>query len=560
MLVVLGYILAIILVSSLISMFSSFRSDSELKERIRKNLNAESNEKYSEDDLKSAAEYFNNKRKLEKQRFFIDEITWNDLNMDNIFKKLNNTESSPGEQYLYNMLREPVYDIKELRRRDKLIKFFQSNQEKKKRIQYLLAKLGKNRACFITDYFYDEDKNRKSNLNYYRILSIIPFLGLGAVLLSPYIGLTIFVVSICYNIYVCYCRKNEIKHKFAAFMYILKTSKYANAILKENIDELKEYNEALSKAIKELKSINRLSFMDRNNGTDVGIISDYASMVFLTDLINYEKMSNALIKKSREFKTIFEILGIIDSCMSIAAYRNRIKDYVIPELTRCSKKKESVNVFKDIRHPLINEPIPNSIEASDSILITGSNASGKSTFLKTVAINIILAQTIYTCLASKFKCCFLKIYTSMALKDDIFSNESYYIVETKSLKRIIDNLNSDIPTICFVDEILRGTNTVERIAASSQVLKYLTLNNCVCIAATHDVELTHILEKYFTNYHFQENIEDNKIRFDYKIHSGRSTTQNAIKLLGILGYNDTIVNRAQNKANKFLTQGIWEPE
>jgi DNA mismatch repair ATPase MutS len=343
-------------------------------------------------------------------------------------------------------------------------------------------------------------------------------------------------------------------------MYILKTSKYANAILKENIDELKEYNEALSKAIKELKSINRLSFMDRNNGTDVGIISDYASMVFLTDLINYEKMSNALIKKSREFKTIFEVLGIIDSCMSIAAYRNSIKDYVIPELTKCSKKKESVNVFKDIRHPLINEPVPNSIEASDSILITGSNASGKSTFLKTVAINIILAQTIYTCLASKFKCCFFKIYTSMALKDDIFSNESYYIVETKSLKRIIDNLNSDIPTICFVDEILRGTNTVERIAASSQVLKYLTLNNCVCIAATHDVELTHILEKYFTNYHFQENIEDNKIKFDYKIHSGRSTTQNAIKLLGILGYNDTIVERAQNKANKFLTQGIWEAE
>jgi DNA mismatch repair ATPase MutS len=146
----------------------------------------------------------------------------------------------------------------------------------------------------------------------------------------------------------------------------------------------------------------------------------------------------------------------------------------------------------------------------------------------------------------------------MALKDNIFNNESYYIAETKSLKRIIDNLNVQIPTICFVDEILRGTNTVERIAASSQVLKYLTINNCICIAASHDVELTYILEKYFENYHFQEEISNDEISFDYKIYNGRATTQNAIKLLGILGYDNDIVSKAEKNAVKFLQQGIWE--
>jgi DNA mismatch repair ATPase MutS len=134
------------------------------------------------------------------------------------------------------------------------------------------------------------------------------------------------------------------------------------------------------------------------------------------------------------------------------------------------------------------------------------------------------------------------------------------VAETKSLKRIIDSVGEDIPTICFVDEILRGTNTIERIAASSQILKYLTLSNCICIAATHDIELTHILEDYFENYNFQENIVDNEIMFDYKIHDGRSTTQNAIKLLSILGYKQDIVNKAEEKAKAFLKNGIWETE
>ncbi|QXE17542.1 DNA mismatch repair protein MutS [Clostridium sp. 001] len=558
--VVLGYIAAIILVSILISIFSNIKSNNEIRRRIENAWGAEDEEKYTEDDLKSTAEYFSNRKEAEKETVFIDEITWKDLDMDSIFKKINNTESSPGEQYLYNMLREPIYDEEKLKHRDELIKFFQNNDKERKSIQYILAKLGKNRACFITDYFYNKGNKRKSLLLYYRILSLIPFAGVGLIFLNPYIGLTAIILSFSYNIFVYYKEKNKIKHKFESFMYILKIVKYAGDILKQDVKEFKDYNEKLKGALKELRSIKRLSFASRNNGTDVGIIAEYTSMFLLTDLINYEKMSNALMERNSEFKVIFEVIGVIDSCMSIAAYRRRIKNYVTPELTKCRRKQENVNVFKDIRHPLMKKSVPNSIEISDSILITGSNASGKSTFLKTVAINIILAETIYTCLASKFKCSYFKIYTSMALKDDIFSNESYYIVETKSLKRIIDNLNEDMLTICFVDEILRGTNTVERISASSQVLKYLTLNNCICIAATHDVELTHILEKYFENYHFQESIENNEIKFDYTIHEGRSTTQNAIKLLGILGYNDTIVKKAQDKANKFLTEGIWEVE
>lgn len=145
----------------------------------------------------------------------------------------------------------------------------------------------------------------------------------------------------------------------------------------------------------------------------------------------------------------------------------------------------------------------------------------------------------------------------MALKDDIFSSESYYIVEIKSLKRIIDNINDDIPCLCFVDEILRGTNTIERISSSCEVLRYLGDNNCICFAATHDIELTHLLNDKFNNYHFEETITNKDIEFDYKLHKGKAQTRNAIKLLEFMGYDESIVSKADNRAKCFLETGQW---
>lgn len=191
------------------------------------------------------------------------------------------------------------------------------------------------------------------------------------------------------------------------------------------------------------------------------------------------------------------------------------------------------------------------------MLITGSNASGKSTFIKSVAINQILGQTIFTTCDKSYKASFFNIYTSMALKDDGLRNESYYIVEIKSLKRIIDKSNDKIPTLCFVDEILRGTNTIERIASSSEVLNYFNNSNCICFAATHDIEHTYLLEYKFDNYHFEEEITDNDIVFDYVLRNGRAKSRNAIKLLELMGYDNKIIDNANERAEKFVKIGKW---
>lgn len=146
----------------------------------------------------------------------------------------------------------------------------------------------------------------------------------------------------------------------------------------------------------------------------------------------------------------------------------------------------------------------------------------------------------------------------MALKDDLGNSDSYYIVEIKSLKRILDAIdNTGMPVICFIDEVLRGTNTVERIAASSEILKSLKNKNALCFAATHDIELTTLLSYEYDNYHFQEEVTDDDVKFNYKLYKGPTTTRNAIKLLKVMGYNKDIVDSAENRANMFLNKGTW---
>ncbi|NFA12198.1 DNA mismatch repair protein MutS [Clostridium botulinum] len=287
----------------------------------------------------------------------------------------------------------------------------------------------------------------------------------------------------------------------------------------------------------------------------MAIIRDYIKMFFLLDVIKFEKTNLIIGKNKDDLKNIYEFIGTIDCCISIASYRKSLKYYTKPVFVSLHGSKQLE--FKDMYHPLIKEPVSNSCEIYKSILITGSNASGKSTFLKTVAINSILGETIYTCLANKYKSPYFKIYTSMALRDNLTGNDSYYIVEIKSLKRIMENINDKIPCLCIIDEILRGTNTVERIAASSEVLNSIANGNCLCLSATHDLELTSILNIVFDNYHFQENITRDKIIFDYKLYHGISKTRNAIKLLSIMGYNDVIVSNAEKMADNFLNSGIW---
>lgn len=550
-----GIIVFSVVASSLIS---SVKHRIKNKKRIKERWGKPIERRYTDDDWIDIKEYFENMKVLKKDSFFIDEITWNDLSMDKVFQKINTTETTVGEQYLYNLLREIVHDENKLKGRDELVEYFSSNREEREKMQYLLSRLGKVERVFISDYFLNVEKDNTSHINWYKVLSFIPLLSCAIIFFNKAIGLTALIISAIVNIIVYYNAKKRISHKLESFTYITSIVRFGDLIYNKKLEVLKPYEGDLKNALSKVSKVKDRFLMLNTAGSDVGILVEYINALFLISISNYKSLSRMLMVNSEEFNKIFEIIGIVDSSISIASYRERLPYYIKPNLIDQKTKKDLSIVMSELSHPLIEKSVPNSINISDSILITGSNASGKSTFLKTVALNIIFAQTIYTCLSKEFTIPHMNIFTSMALKDNLFNNESYYIAETKSLKRIINSVNENVLTVCFVDEILRGTNTVERIAASAEVLKYLTLNNCLCIAATHDVELTHILNSYFKNFHFREEIVDNEILFDYKIYEDRSTTQNAIKLLGILGYDNNIVESAHNRAMGFLKEGVWD--
>lgn len=504
--------------------------------------------------MKNVSSYFRNKN----EKNIIDDITWNDLNMDDIFKKINNTQSTAGQEVLYDMLRTPVYSQAVLTKRDKVIEFFKKNEKERYDIQFILGKLGKSNELYITNCLFNKEDNSKSNLLKFTLLSWIPAISLLLLFIHP-MFLILTVGCVVLNIFIS--QRNKVENYDAnGFSYMISLVNAANKIKEKNIFEIDENIDSIDASLKKLKNIKRKSvgIQEKSIMSDMDVFAEYANLIFLREIITYEKVKNTIIKNKKELKNVYEYVGTIDSLIAIASLRESLDFYTKPCL-KISEKREDNNIeFKDIYHPLVKEPVLNNGNFSKGVLITGSNASGKSTFIKTIAINAIMAQTIYTCFAKEYKTSYFNIYTSMALKDDIHSSESYYIVEIKSLKRILDQVQNNIPCLCFVDEILRGTNTVERIASSCEVLKNIGNENTLCFAATHDVELTYMLDDIFENYHFEETITDNDIKFDYKIHRGRAQTRNAIKLLEFMGYDKKLVENANYRAKNFLETGKWK--
>lgn len=171
---------------------------------------------------------------------------------------------------------------------------------------------------------------------------------------------------------------------------------------------------------------------------------------------------------------------------------------------------------------------------------------------------MILAQGICTALGKSYEGSSFDVYTSMSISDNVQSGESYFIAEIKSIKRIFDSAEGKRRVLCAIDEVLRGTNTIERIAASSELLRSLAQKHCICLAATHDAELCEMLSPQYRLFHFTEQVEDGDVQFDYRLREGKTTSRNAIKLLDALGFDKEVVCQAQNLASQYEETGQWE--
>lgn len=488
----------------------------------------------------------------------IDDITWNDLGMDDVFKRMNYSLSSTGEEYLYYRLRTPEYEKEKLEHFQEITEYFRKEKEKRISFQMLMRELGTTGKFSLYDYMeYLEKFGKRSNRKEYLMILLV-FAAIGVMFWNLSFGIIALLAVILYQI-LSYCKiKNEIEPYITSLAYMVRLNEVAKKVQKLEISVCEPEFAGIRKHVSNLKKSKRGSFWvfhDTKNSTtgnplDIFII--YFTMVFHVDLIFFNKMLGEMIDKTEDIDALVEILGYLECAVSVGLYRESLESYCTPVFT-----KEGL-ILEAGYHPLITHPVKNSIHAPESVLLTGSNASGKSTFLKMTALNVLLAQTVYTVCGNVYQAPFYRLYTSMSLRDDLESGESYYIVEIKAIKRIMEQIDQKgQKVICFVDEVLRGTNTTERIAASSQILKNLAERGVLCFAATHDLELTELLKEYYTNYHFEEEVKENDILFNYQLKPGKATTKNAIRLLQLMGYEEGIIRDANAQARAFEETGVW---
>ena len=490
-------------------------------------------------------------------KHFVDDITWNDLNMDEVFKSMNYTESSVGEEYLYYMLRNMDCDLGKLDKQEQLITYFMENEDARLYLQMLYHTIGKTGKYSIFDYLdYVEQVKLSSNV---RQILMICLMAASIVIcfFNSGIGIILLVSLLIGNILSYFKEKKEVEPYLYSLAYVQKLLDACKKLCGVKLDILEENQAELKENLKEFRDFSANSMwihMGSGNmtGSPLDIILDYLRMVTHIDLIIFNHLFKKLKNKKDEVITLVKVLGEIEACIAIGWYRNTLPYYTTPDFSGNNLE------IKEACHPLIEDAVPNSIKAEGGVLITGSNASGKSTFLKTVAINAVLAQGIHTVFAREYRAEVFDVFSSMALRDSVVQGDSYFMVEIKSIKRILEKVKvSERKMICFVDEVLRGTNTVERIAASTHILMCLQKAKTICFAATHDIELARLLKDIYDNYHFEEVIEGEDVKFSYLLCEGKATSRNAIKLLKVLGYEDSLVKDAENMATHFLKTGKW---
>lgn len=198
-------------------------------------------------------------------------------------------------------------------------------------------------------------------------------------------------------------------------------------------------------------------------------------------------------------------------------------------------------------HPLLKstEAVANSVNIRRGVtVITGSNMSGKTTFLRTLAMNMVLAYTGASVCAEQFETDYMKIFTSMRVMDDIAGGISTFYAEILRIKDMADYLkdhDGDIPAICLIDEIFKGTNSADRIVGAENAIRKLSAGESMVLVSTHDFELCELTDYQgnpVMNYHFEEYYENDQLLFDYKIKEGRCTTRNAMAILKMAGLSD----------------------
>ncbi|TCT17110.1 MutS-like protein [Natranaerovirga pectinivora] len=487
------------------------------------------------------------KHSLENEMYpTLDDSTWHDLNMNEVFSKLDWTITTPGEQVLYKTLRSPAMDKGPILEKGNVINKL-NNKEISEPIRGELARIGRIKYDVDTIQVLNKIKPNKPLKNICRLLAFLNVANLIALivfLLPMFIinAIILFVLSL-----VMHYKIEDVIHRELQFVdYITKLIGRSNNIgdmLPEGVADYKNKLKATHNKCKPI--LRKASVLFKIQGLNV--IADYINIFLFVKERNFFNIVTGFEKNREDIFELYTLLGEIDVNIAINYYRDSLEYYTEPNFT---DNKKTLNV-EGLVHPLLDDPISNTLEINNfDVVITGSNMSGKSTFLRTIGVNALLAQTINTVLAKTYTASIFNIITSISLNDDVLQGKSYYLSEAEAVKRIILSSKEDITCLSLIDEIFKGTNPVERINAAAEILNYLNKSNTLTFVATHDLQLIPMLEGYKSYYFKEEVSEEEGMIFDYKIKEGISSTKNAIKILEFLNYPKELTDKINERIKK----------
>jgi hypothetical protein len=512
----------------------------KIRERLTKSFGKAKDDSYY---FESVEKYFRKRDHSDASQILSDK-TCKDLDFNELFMFLDRTTSKVGQQFLYNILRTIPVESK-FNEREKHIEQVSKDPDMRLKLQLQLDKLSGDNAYFITSLFQDEHIKKP---NWFFVIPVFSLTSLLSLLMVPFIPQFFFLSLpvILINMGIHYWNKRNLNEYIGSIPQLLKLNYVAKELIKLNL--LKVTNPELSDSVRIIDKVRRkMSFfkLEANLSGDLGTAFwsglEIVKSVFLLEPLLLFGVLKQLDSKKKEIEKVFSFVGYIDSVISIASLRQGLEIYCFPEISQKSKFIDADGIY----HPLIPDCIPNSIKISGkSILLTGSNMSGKTSFIRTIGLSAITGLTINTCFAKGFMLPKCKIYSAIRLSDDLMNDKSYYFEEVLTIKEMIDKSQTEGFNLFLLDEIFKGTNTIERLSAGKAVLSYLNTESNIVFVSTHDIELANMLTDTYELYHFSEQVDNKTVDFDFKLKSGKLKNRNAIRILQMNDYPSEIISEA----------------
>jgi DNA mismatch repair ATPase MutS len=511
-------------------------------------------DKYRNPELIAA--YHHLAAEQEKQSY-VDKKTWSDLDLDSVFAAMDRNLTGIGQQYLYHLMHTYEQDENQLKRRSALTSSLKDNQELRESIQLALSGLSGMSSYFIA---YLVLSTKLPHTRYYLLFYLCPLfwvISFALMWVNPAFLIAALAIT-GLNIVLDKVFAHRIYEYFAGFsgLNALITSGLSLSTIPSvhpigEIELLKQERRLLASLKKKLGYF----VIDKSSLPEmVALGIEYANMFLLFDIIAYYRSVATLLKHQNDMHSVFKNIASLDAATAVASYLEEHPVHTAPVF------RDGGIAFRNLYHPLIPDAVSNTLEHLDrSMLITGSNMSGKTSFIKTMGINVILARSLYFSLATNFSIPKFIVKSSIKRNEDLEEGKSYFFVEIEELHTFMRLSEREEQYLFLIDEIFRGTNTIERLASSTAVLKYLDMKNTVCVT-THDIELQELLEHHYRMFHFSEQVDGDRFFFDYTIRKGPCTSGNAIKLLEIMNYPATAVAEARSIVKNLLHNNSSIPD